>query len=625
MKFSHLLAIFGSLNLIFAADPTFESGFEAGTTPTGSPSATDLIGTDIYSGFDWVRDLEQGSQIGKFSLQYTGGTPAQRAAEILVEPGPSSNRVLEFRVSEPNASNGNGRVQANLYGNSLVREYYQSVRMWLHPDFAALSQLSKDFTFFTIAEFWNNNNWTGNPHPFRISLNLSKRSGLNQDLYFFVHAQTDMGRHWREEWGQQNTDFSVPIGQWFTADLYLREGFGQGGRFFFAVTPEGGERQVIFDIYETTHSLSDSQPDGFSELNPMKLYTSPDLINFMQTRGKSFILRWDDFSLYLDGPPASLPTSPSSDQTSSSYPIKDALLRSGSPNDADGLRTSMELREQPNDRDLFFLQFDTKNLEGREIEEAILEIPVYERGGPNTVDVEIHPIVGDWDEYAITYATRNAFHPVTPISLTIGEPDQYEVDVTKFVRQANARGDDFLGFALKSITPFGGPDWDQWLRIRTREAAANPPFPKHPRLTTKSKLTKYEQYYTSLTPSSLWTDQNLRSPSADYDQDGLSNASEFILGRNLTKPDRHENDFQVFSDPFSNHALEIQFRKNNVLELSDLIFESSTDLKTWTPVSHQNLAVTPDPHSDHDFVTHIFPISPSTPDLRTFFRVSLAP
>jgi hypothetical protein len=39
-------------------------------------------------------------------------------------------------------------------------------------------------------------------------------------------------------------------------------------------------------------------PDGVSDFNPLKLYTSKGLIDYMHSRGKTLQIYWDDFKLW---------------------------------------------------------------------------------------------------------------------------------------------------------------------------------------------------------------------------------------------------------------------------------------------------------------------------------------
>ena len=70
-----------------------------------------------------------------------------------------------------------------------------------------------------------------------------------------------------------------------------------------AITPENEQRKVIFDVRKITHNTQDQNPDGVSDFNPLKLYTSKDLIEHMKSNGKTLQMYWDDFKLWKDKRP----------------------------------------------------------------------------------------------------------------------------------------------------------------------------------------------------------------------------------------------------------------------------------------------------------------------------------
>lgn len=87
---------------------------------------------------------------------------------------------------------------------------------------------------------------------------------------------------------------AVPIGRWFTMDFYLKEGDADTGRFNLAITPEGGNRQLVYDHRGFTRNSTDPAPDGLSDYNAMKLYTSGEVVNYMKDHGHPLEVYWDD-------------------------------------------------------------------------------------------------------------------------------------------------------------------------------------------------------------------------------------------------------------------------------------------------------------------------------------------
>lgn len=64
------------------------------------------------------------------------------------------------------------------------------------------------------------------------------------------------------------------------------------------IQPEGEEKEVIFDVNRVTHNTEDPNPDGVTEFNPLKLYTSKQLIEYMKSKDKTLQIYWDDFKLW---------------------------------------------------------------------------------------------------------------------------------------------------------------------------------------------------------------------------------------------------------------------------------------------------------------------------------------
>jgi len=62
------------------------------------------------------------------------------------------------------------------------------------------------------------------------------------------------------------------------------------GRFVFFITASLGNRETTFDITGFTQHPEDPCPDGFNRFNPMKLYTSEEIISFMNQNDKTLQL-----------------------------------------------------------------------------------------------------------------------------------------------------------------------------------------------------------------------------------------------------------------------------------------------------------------------------------------------
>jgi hypothetical protein len=196
------------------------------------------------------------------------------------------------------------RIQTNLYGiKGGYKEFYQSVRVFLTEDFNLLKSYPHPISWCTISEFWNNEWWVkGEPYGFRITLGVGKEVAANSDLHFILEAE-NAGQKlvWRAE--PKTSNIAVPIGKWFTMEYYFKEGNAATGRFYLAIIPDGGAKQVVYDVHDFTHGTTDPAPNGLTGYNPMKLYTSKDIVGFVKAQGKTLQVYWDDFKLWKNKQP----------------------------------------------------------------------------------------------------------------------------------------------------------------------------------------------------------------------------------------------------------------------------------------------------------------------------------
>lgn len=289
----------------------FQSGFETDSKVVSKGADADIVGIDrsLKSNNDWVADFDNHPDIGNFNLQYQGGDSTQRFAKIIPEPGNPSNQVLHFWLDQPNVGGSKGRIQGNIYGNKGMKEFYQSERIFLTNDFNTVRTFPDKISWLTIAEFWNNITWSQTvPYGFRITLGIGKPVATESDLYFILDGQdcqlfANGSQKYTTLWSETNQDVKVPIGKWFTLEYYYKEGNAENGKFYMTIQPEGGKKEVIFDLTVITHNTKDPNPDGVTDFNPIKLYTSKQLINYMKNQGKTLQVYWDDFRLWKDRRP----------------------------------------------------------------------------------------------------------------------------------------------------------------------------------------------------------------------------------------------------------------------------------------------------------------------------------
>jgi hypothetical protein len=252
------------------------------------------------SGYSVWDELQSHHCIGNFHISYEDGEREQRFAEICPDPQNNDNQVLKFKIIEPHIREGThkkGRVQANLHDNQCIKEFYQKVKLYIHPDMEFLKQWDEQVHWLSFFEFWNNANWDGERNPFRVTVNMIKNeNGPVENMYFAAKGDRDIRLGgWDPVWYETADNFSVPFGSWMEIEIYLLEGDEKNGRFYMAVTPERGEKIVLFDVHNTTQHPREKFPDGYTHINALKLYTSDEIINYLNNNGKALEIYWDDW------------------------------------------------------------------------------------------------------------------------------------------------------------------------------------------------------------------------------------------------------------------------------------------------------------------------------------------
>lgn len=287
----------------------FRSGFEPNSQViTVSDRNADIIGQDLSVDppNDWVTHLEAHESIGNFSLAYEGGNDTMRRAEILKDPVNSKNNALRFWLKYPYVGTPpvKGRVQANFYEAKVgFRKLCLTCRLLVPEDMNAIRNSNMTFSWFTLMEFWNNAGWTDEPYPFRITLNIQKPSAaVGSALRFGMHGQKYVDGSWGKGtvWSVVNNTFEIPLDTWMKLEIYFEEGTSKTGRFVLVVTPDGGQRTVIHNVTDFTYHPDDPNPNGMTHLNPLKLYTSAEVIDNIRAKGKLTNIYWDDFEVWND-------------------------------------------------------------------------------------------------------------------------------------------------------------------------------------------------------------------------------------------------------------------------------------------------------------------------------------
>lgn len=293
-----------------------KSGFGTGVSvsnPVGSQTGS-ISGGDI-SPYSWTNITTSTTYFDRSRFNYEQGTISQRGADIQNDPilG-TSNKVLRFFLNEFNitlpSGEKKGRVAYEIdnvnHQGTKVKEYSQKVRMLLSSDFSLLanSTLPAPGKWLTLFEFGDDiENGLSIPTASRISVNVVRKTNYSVgDAKLYLEAQfQEHNPGWQDaSWGRvKNTTVALPIAQWFTVEIYIKQGIGNNGRFLMTLNGN-----TVFDQTGTNVSslfaAQGTQPDGQESWNPMKMYCEKSVIDLFKNASggaKPMKIYWDDIEI----------------------------------------------------------------------------------------------------------------------------------------------------------------------------------------------------------------------------------------------------------------------------------------------------------------------------------------
>lgn len=298
----------GGGSLIFASSFDPSTSVEA----SGTGSTQGISGTDASSPGNGNWDAIPGLGNPYFdyqtgSVDHNNGTLYSNSS--IVNVGGSQGNVL-YGINRIDAPGGiTSRWQMQHPANGSYDTLYAKFRMrYLNNVMEDYKLYPEANNFGVFGEFWqeqlSNNSDQNSAGPSRISLELAKGSGVGANLFWRVKFQETVGG-FLTLWDQVNTSGPFPSSDWATYEMYYRASSGQGvpdGRFYFAITPDGGQRQVIFDITDHTQHRSYA-PTGIGDPQFLKHYFSNQVRSFLtNTRGNPLSFHIDDYEIWTSFP-----------------------------------------------------------------------------------------------------------------------------------------------------------------------------------------------------------------------------------------------------------------------------------------------------------------------------------
>lgn len=282
----------------------FHSGFEGDIViEPRDAQITGFKGTDssVPEPNDWTVHMDR-PPILDFDVFYEQGDLSQREATIVKDPTNPDNRVLKHEIRDIHVKNRKCRIQCQTYPEKNLRRFYYKYRFYLAKEWHTIKNWKDELSHVIENEFWSGTPWR-DEYSWRLHTKIEKEEGAGKPFHFGVSAEII---DWPENPGDRQTtldttnkQFDIPIETWITVEFYAKEGDENNGRLYYAVTPEGGEKTVIFDLVTLTTNPHDPNPDGFQFINMLKSYFRRDVITYLKSQGEIYVIYWDDFELYV--------------------------------------------------------------------------------------------------------------------------------------------------------------------------------------------------------------------------------------------------------------------------------------------------------------------------------------
>lgn len=257
-----------------------------------------LVGTD-ESGAS-VFDRYTKNRQGCIFINYETKNLAAAKAEVVEVPNTDGKMGLHLRVANPNVYKEEkplkSRIQLELHNQPGFSSFVSEVSIFLPNTMNELNQCPYSISWLTLQEFWNTFQPSHNT-TFRISIGLWKSK--NGRLYFGFKAQNYIAGKFVDISRGDEKCVEVPIGQWFRLRTEVIEGNSTNG-FFQLTLIDDGRECVLYQRTMQTMSTAICEgrfpSEGFNNIQPIKIYTSAWLTEWMKDRGCTIEAYFTDWS-----------------------------------------------------------------------------------------------------------------------------------------------------------------------------------------------------------------------------------------------------------------------------------------------------------------------------------------
>lgn len=252
--------------------------------------------TDV-SLFDTYTDRKR----GKIYLNYGTIDTIAAIAQVKDAPEMDGKKALHFKINSPNVEKKGkktkSRIQLDIVKRPGLKSFVSEVSVFLPYSMNELNNYPYPITWLTLQEYWNapsNDKGT----TFRISIDLWKNK--TGKLHFGYKAQDYIDGKYIDVERGNNEHLEVPIGRWFRLRTELIEGDQDVG--FMCISIVDGDQDIPLykrnmQTMATAFCEKKYSPQGFTLIQPIKLYTSARLTEWMKERGCAIEAYFTDWTI----------------------------------------------------------------------------------------------------------------------------------------------------------------------------------------------------------------------------------------------------------------------------------------------------------------------------------------
>ena len=252
--------------------------------------------------FDAYKDRKKGN----IYINYETFDTIAAIAQVEESPEMEGKRALHFKINSPNVEKEGeklkSRIQMDMVKRPDLKSFVSVVSVFLPQSMNELNNYPNSINWLTLQEYWNappNDKGT----TFRISIGLWKSK--TGKLHFGYKTQDYIDGKFIDVERESDEHLEVPIGKWFRLKTERLEGSKDAG--FMCLSLMDGEREIILykrkmQTMATAFCEKKHPLQGFTLLQPIKLYTSARLTEWMKNRGYAIEAYFSDWR--FDGVPS---------------------------------------------------------------------------------------------------------------------------------------------------------------------------------------------------------------------------------------------------------------------------------------------------------------------------------